>query len=264
MRLSMPLRSLLAAAFAVGCQVAAAQAQSNLTFVATTGLDNNSCASAATACRTLQRAHNQTTPGGRVMILDSGWFGTVAINRSISIVAHKPDNDLGSLSAASVYVQGDTGDQVYLDGLYLRSWGSSTGGGPTSGLHFGSGQSVHLRNCVIEGFAGAGVLVEAIDPNSRVTISDCVIRGNYDGVYARTVGKGSVLVVLDDVTIEQSGRDGVRAQGVRTEVRVNNARVINNPRALRALNNSQIVSSGNNLLAGNGSNGAFTAMMPLE
>ena len=54
------------------------------TFVASTGNDANNC-SRANPCRNFQRAHDVVAAGGEVIALDSAGFGTVNINKSVTI-----------------------------------------------------------------------------------------------------------------------------------------------------------------------------------
>ena len=82
-------RRLLAAAFfvafiAFGVNVECAGAPT--TYVATYGSDANSC-SLGLPCRTFSGALAQTNAGGQIVVLDSGGYGAVKIDKSVSIVA---------------------------------------------------------------------------------------------------------------------------------------------------------------------------------
>src|SRR5262249_54412423 len=61
-----------------------AQAQANRTFVSGQGSDSNPCSLAA-PCRSFAGALAQTNAGGEITVLDSAGYGTVTINKSVTI-----------------------------------------------------------------------------------------------------------------------------------------------------------------------------------
>src|SRR6266571_7551654 len=64
-----------------------AAALAQRTFVsAASGNDANPCTRTA-PCRNFQAAIAQTASGGEVIVLDSGGYGTVTINQSVSLIA---------------------------------------------------------------------------------------------------------------------------------------------------------------------------------
>jgi len=61
------------------------QAQLARTFVSSSGSDLNNC-DRLTPCRTFQHAHDQTLAQGEIPVLDPGGYGSVTINRAISMI----------------------------------------------------------------------------------------------------------------------------------------------------------------------------------
>ena len=59
---------------------------SPVTYVATYGVDSATC-SLAQPCRSFAGALPQTNDGGQIVVLDSGGYGPVQIDKSVSIVA---------------------------------------------------------------------------------------------------------------------------------------------------------------------------------
>ena len=56
------------------------------TFVASSGVDTND-GRLATPCRSIGAALAQTDPGGEIVVLDSAGYGTVTINKAVSVIA---------------------------------------------------------------------------------------------------------------------------------------------------------------------------------
>src|SRR5262245_62930525 len=74
-----------ASLMALGLSASSAQALNTRSFISANGLDTNTCTRTA-PCRTLQKAHDSTNPGGEVNMLDPAGYGTVVISKAISIV----------------------------------------------------------------------------------------------------------------------------------------------------------------------------------
>src|SRR5262249_59901169 len=81
------LRSLLMAILISPWLLAtSADAQSSRTYVSGLGKDSGSC-SANSPCLTLQRAFNQSLPRGQIYARDSANYGSVTINKAVSITS---------------------------------------------------------------------------------------------------------------------------------------------------------------------------------
>ena len=64
----------------------AASALNARTWISGKGVDQAGCGPAASPCRSLQYAHDQTSAGGEIDILDAAGYGSLVITKAISIV----------------------------------------------------------------------------------------------------------------------------------------------------------------------------------
>lgn len=248
------LRAVAGALFVVLLHLAPAQAQWH-TFVASHGSDNNSCTLASAPCRSLAEALAKTSAGGKVFILTAGEFGAITITRSVSIVAVGVDANLHASSVHKITVDAGADDIVYLEGLSVRGIIGS-GSSLANGIRFLRGKALHLRNCTIQAFGNAGLLIEAPGP-SDVLVSDCTIVDNKYGVWAnQSADSSAVHVLLDRVTIARNSQAGVHAAGRRMRVRLNNTTITANNKGLQAASGGRLISFGNNTVTANKNNGA--------
>ena len=151
-----------------------AQATAQRTFVASNGNDANVC-SLAQPCRGFARAITQATAGGEVIVLDSAGYGTVAITRSVSIVA--PPGVYAGISVSTgdgVTING-TGIDVVLRGLTINGIGGN------NGIYITSAATVDVENCVVANMAAAGL--HTITGGNWI-VKDSVFRSNFYGIFA--------------------------------------------------------------------------------
>src|SRR5262249_19593310 len=95
-----------------------AQALFGQTFVSNTGSDANSCAFVSQACASFQQAHDQTSAGGKITVLNAGNYGPVTISRSIAI-----DNEgAGEATTVGVTINAGAGDVIGLRGLVFEGF----------------------------------------------------------------------------------------------------------------------------------------------
>src|SRR4029434_2747198 len=97
-------------------------------FVASSGVDNPSCSISA-PCRGFTAAIGATSPNGEKLMLASAGYGTVAIGKSISIIA--PPGVYAGVSVFSgtdgVTVNAGPTDKVVLRGLTVNGQGGAFG-----------------------------------------------------------------------------------------------------------------------------------------
>jgi hypothetical protein len=189
-------RSLLFPLFLLALLASAASAQVR-TFVASTGNDANPCSRTA-PCRTFQVAVNAAAPGGEVVALDSAGFGSnVSITKSISIVA-APGVYAGitAFSSDGVDINAGPTDAIILRGLTVIN--QAGGAVLNNGIVFNSGQTLHLENCVMNGFGnGDGVLFQP-GGSSNLEVKDSIISGNGSGIFVI----GSAQALIDQARLE--------------------------------------------------------------
>jgi hypothetical protein len=225
-----------------------AYALENQTFVASNGNNSNPC-TRAQPCFTLSGALAKTNPGGVIMVVDSGSYGAVTINKSISIIAEGVEASiLPGATGDNIVVDAGTSDVVKIDGFYIEGRGIGN-----RGIHFLRGAQLHLRNCLVRGFSnansGRGLLVQT-STSSRTFVSDCTFHANNVGVLVAPTG-GSAFTFLDRVKVVDGFDFGIRTVGAGAVLRFTNSVVTGNAVALQAVNSSKIVSFGNNAIAGN-------------
>src|SRR5215472_4458228 len=132
---------LVANVIAIAVCIAPAHAQQARSFVSGLGSDLNAPNCTRTApCRTFQVAHNNTIPSGEITVLDAGSYGSLTINRNISII-NDGVGEAGALVSGGgigITINAGVGDHVSLRGLTIK--GIGFGGG--NGIRYNSGASV--------------------------------------------------------------------------------------------------------------------------
>jgi len=171
-----------------------AQAQRARVFVSVSGDDANPC-TAGSPCKTFQHAHNVVQAGGEISVLDTGGYGTLRINKAISIVAVGVQASIAipSVSDGIVINAGST-DDVSLRGLTLD--GTGVGG---VGIRFTNGQSLTVQDCVVRNMASTGL---QFDSNATTLQTLAVSNSHFydngsSGIRVGTSGSGPVLASID-------------------------------------------------------------------
>jgi hypothetical protein len=219
--------SVVLAAFVTVLIAAPAGAQATRTWVSGVGDDVNPCSRTA-PCKTFAGAIAKTAANGEINCLDSGGFGSLIINKSIAIVCDPVEAGVTAAGSGIVVNLGTADDWVVLSGLDIL--GVSPG---ATGVRMVGQGSLQIRNSKITGFrGGAGV---AFQPTGSATliIIRSTISGNQTGIAASGVGSNQVMV---GDTVIVANKAGITATG-----------------------GASIVSFGNNIVAGNGSDGKFAS-----
>lgn len=192
-----------AAALACATALAASQASATAqrTFVASNGLDTNPCSLAA-PCRSFTATLAKTSAGGEIVVLDSAGYGSVTIDRAVSIIA-----PAGLYAGLSVFastngltINAGASDQVVLRGLTIN------GQGGDNGIAFNTGAALYVEACTIRGFTGGGMANIAFAPNSsaKLFVKDSFLRNSAAGVRI-TNSAGVATVTIDNTRIENNG-----------------------------------------------------------
>jgi hypothetical protein len=178
---------------------APAGAQASRTWVSGAGLDTNPC-SRTQPCLTFAAAFAVTATGGEINVLDPGGFGSVTINRAVSIY-NDGAGEAGIVvsSTNAIIINAGTAD-VNLRGLTLNGQGGGLG------VHILAAGRVSIQNRVIQQF-GTGVNV-ATSANLKLKIQDTTIINNTNGVSVQPGGGAA------NVSIERSRVDLNTGQGV--------------------------------------------------
>lgn len=187
-----------------------AQSQSARVFVsAKSGLDNGTCGAVATPCRTFLQAHGNAVSGGEIGVMDPGDYGTLIINKPISIV----NEGVGTAGIFSnptnapslISISAGVGGKVVLRGLTLDGSNAAT---PPAGVFLFSGD-LRVERCNFRRLDN-GLDLEP-SSGSDFTIVDTILTENaHHGLQVATVGDaGRVTVVLKNVKGFGNGQSGV-------------------------------------------------------
>lgn len=171
------------------------------------GNDSNSC-SLAKPCRQFNRALQQVSNDGEIIVLDSGTFTPFIINKPVTITA--PDGVFAGVIATTgiaidVFPPG-ANDTVVIRGFTI------SGPGGVEGIIQQQG-NLHIENCVIEGL-GIGMNTTS----GSVFMKDVIARNNDTGVDLDSTGSSSTITI-DHCTFEHNKSDGLAAIGVKVSIR---------------------------------------------
>jgi hypothetical protein len=241
----------------------ASHAQATRTWVSGVGDDANPCSRTA-PCKTFAGAISKTAPKGEINVLDPGGFGGVTITKSISIIAENVEAGVLVSGTNAIIINAGVNDVVELIGLNIQGLGTGL-----AGVKVLSAKAVHIRRSSVRGFAnaasGVGIhVVPSVNP-ARVTVSDTVVSQNTQGILAAPAGgaPSASTVAVDRVLVENNAGPGIRANGNGT-IRVTNSVITGNNRGVQTGGTGQMISLGNNMLAGNIVDGTFDATIPLQ
>ena len=281
-----------------------AHAVSFRTYVSVAGNDGNTSMScpANAPCRSFNAALSVTFPHGEVVALDSGDYMPVTVTQSATIKA-APGADATIVSMGfgdAISVNIGSSDTVVVRGLTVNG---SNGSG-WSGIHFWAGGTLHVENCISTDFSfsaiisdasGKLVITDTIVRNSsfgvvlqspsgqiHATLDHVQIKNNqYTGLDARNnaqaIIRNSLLVDNPQTAAQASGPSGALTiedcvikdnnMGIvaysPSIIRVSHSTITDNSQGLSPFG-GQILSFGNNRLAGNITDGSFTGMVPLQ
>jgi parallel beta helix pectate lyase-like protein len=197
------------------------------TFVsAGSGSDANPC-TRAFPCRNFATAVGVTDAGGEVVVLDSGGYGTVSITQEVALIS--PQGVYAGITAMAgigIAINAAVADKVVLRGLTVN------GIGGTNGVYFGTGNSLTIESCVINGFNDEGIASVAAD--GTLSIKDTIARNNGSGILIAPVS-GLSDVSVEHCRVEGNVGDGVWA-GSNTHVSVRDSVIFDNAVGIRAQN----------------------------
>ena len=184
------------------------------TWVSSTG--SGAACTRALPCATLQAAHDNTTRGGIISILDPNEFepNGLTITKAITVRAEGVD---GGAAEAVVFGGGSwvTVQAFYLDDVVTLEGLHFSGGGA---VEFLSGAQLHIVRCVFTNGAGAGDAGIKFRPNgtSKLNVTDTVISnmgaGTGGGIVVNPQAGGTAQVALERVSVN-GGAFGIAVDG---------------------------------------------------
>ena len=196
-------------------------AQSQRTFVSSTGNDANPCSRTA-PCRNFPAAIAAVASGGEVVVLDSAGYGAFTVNSSVAITA--PDGVYGGVTgfAGAAITINASGGTVALHGLTVNGLGADTG------IDVSAVSSLHVENCALSSFTGnalhfavtggalyvvntsarntsnSGFGISANGGFVRATLDHCRSHENAYGVQASATSGGTTQLVIRDSLITRN------------------------------------------------------------
>jgi hypothetical protein len=196
---------------------------STRTWVSGVGNDADPCSFTA-PCKTFAGAFSKTDPGGEISVMGPGGYGSLTINKAITI------NGEGTL--ASVLVASGTGITVNAgatDKVILRNLQFNGTSGGNTGVQVISG-NVTIDKCGFYGFnfgfvGGVAVLINATT-STNVAIADTNISYSTYGVWVQTTS-GFAVAALDNVRINGTPGYGVMAFSSGAFATVNRSNISN-------------------------------------
>jgi len=172
-----------------------AQAQRARVFVSVTGNDANPC-TAGSPCKTFQAAHDAVLAGGEISVLDSGGYGTLIINKAVSIVAVGVQASIAIPSnGVGITINAGPSDTVSLRGLTL----DGTGVGQ-DGISFNSGSALFIEGCVVRNMQVDGLVFfsTATQGAQTLAVSNSYFNDNgLHGIFIETKSSGAVTAAID-------------------------------------------------------------------
>jgi hypothetical protein len=192
-----------------------AQAQATRTWVSGVGDDANPCSRTA-PCKTFAGAISKTFTGGEIDCLDPGGFGTLSINKSITVDG---GSGFGSVLASgtvgmTVNVAVNANDpqrRVTLRRLSINGTGASGTIGTatgTRGINYIQGAILNVENCYIQNFTQEGINFSHTASGGFLAVKDTNITNCANGVNVTTTS-GFVTATLERVRLEKHSSNGL-------------------------------------------------------
>jgi len=180
---------------------------------ATLGSDSNPC-TRVSPCLTFAAALVQTTAGGEIDVLDPGNFGPVTITKSVSIYGDAAGvaGTVPLSGTSGIVISAGSSDVINLHGLSFDGVNASG----TSGVVFSSGASLHIENCVFQGFTTSGMTLSpgaGSATTTRLVVQNTTILNNATGILIRPTGGIAANVTLRRLRIDNNTGEGLRVDG---------------------------------------------------
>jgi hypothetical protein len=248
-------------------------------------------------CRGFQAALDAVAAGGEVVALDTAGYGPMTITKAVTVTSEAIHAAVTSSVDVAILINAPGGD-VTIRNLRLVGAGGSIGVRSTAGVgrlyldnlvisgftDYGvvilAGRSF-IHDTTVRGNGVVGILVQgpltatldrvqiegqaffglAAVEGATVTVRDCVATGNGSaGLIADATGPTFLEVERCLVTRNGTGIRVASDLGATNTVRVSDTRIVGNTVGLAAAGTgtSVLLSFGDNKLAGNGTDGAFT------
>ena len=275
-------------------------AQANRTWVSGVGDDMNACSRTA-PCRSFAGALLKTNLAGEINVLDPGGYGGVTIGKSITIDGTGTFGSILAAGTQGILINFSASDQaktVRLRGLSINGMGTATDGIRimSNGQVFiedmiidglsrhginiaASGAYVSVKNTTIRNCGKFGINLEPSGTSASATLSieSSQVSSCEAGLFA---GRGTAATVRDSAFLRNltgvaaaesdvvlldcmvaHGDRGLVARA-NAAIRISSTTVTRNQTGLEVASSGKIISFKNNIVHGNGTDGAPTHTFP--
>ncbi|MGC2236575.1 MAG: hypothetical protein WA584_10465 [Pyrinomonadaceae bacterium] len=248
-----------------------ANALASRTYVSSGGDDINPCSRTA-PCKTFTGALSKTNTGGEINCIDPSGYGTVTINKSITIDCEDTQGAiLGSSGVTGVTISltdpADTAKNVRLRGLEI--YGAGTG---VHGIRITAANKLVLEEIVIDGFSSHGITIETASGAFNLVVKKTTIRNNAtNGINTALSGAATATIFVTDslvagnaiglsqnsavTSIVQNSTftgntTGLQANGSTSILAVKTCQISHSTTGINALS-SAVIRIGDNIITGN-------------
>jgi hypothetical protein len=272
------------------------------TWVSGVGNDANPCSRTA-PCKTFAGAFLKTTAGGEISVLDPGGYGSITINKAITI---NGDGTLaGILSAGTngIVVNAGVNDKVVIRNISINGVGTGL-----SGIRFVAGKDLTVENVTIEGFTnrgidvsrtstgklfvknttisegGTGIFLTTTVGQAQAMLENVQLTGLTNGLEASTNGRATISnsmisgnasngilasnstsrINVEGCQISFNDVAGINATASGAVIRLSNNEIHNNNAGITFVGGAVVESAGNNRTAGNVTSTAPNATVVVE
>jgi hypothetical protein len=188
----------------------AASAQATRTWVSGVGDDGNSCSRTA-PCKTWSGANAKTAAGGEIDAMDSGAFGSLTINKSLTLDGGGNFASTLASNTTGFVLNGAASDQVTIRNMSIDGAGGTKG---TIGIRVVSTGSVDIQSVYISNFSQRAVSIEN-SAAAQVQIRGCFFYNNAQtAVVVSPLVAANVQVSIDKTTISKNGVGAGSAGGI--------------------------------------------------
>ena len=285
--------------------VSLAGAQANRTWVSPSGDDANNC-NVNKPCKTFAGALAKTNAAGEIVVQESGGFGAVTIDRSVTINGNGNYAGIQSLTSTPAITVDASGGVVALRGLTLSGLNNGQ-----IGISVSDVAELYIDNCLISEFhnfgldarfaastfikdtivrkvsspGGIGVRLAGTSNlehcrfegnyfgievvSGKASITNSLVSGNTNGIYVHNtlVNSSATVVTIEDCVVTGNS-NGLYASVIVSPdgtfpriFYVSNTTIADNDIGIQnpGQPDIQVISFGNNRLANNHTDGAFTS-----
>jgi hypothetical protein len=168
---------------------------------------------------------------------------------------------VGTLTSGVLFAPTGPAKLFVTNSFFSRNgnFSNSTGAGIRVVPQSGGSAFVSVEKSVLSGNVyGLAIDTTGGGAGINVTVADSVLGGNkFDGIIT-VANPGPIGVTVDLTRAVDNGGFGIRSFGAASTIRVARSTITGNATGVAAQNGGQLVTSGSNLLVGNGSDGSFT------